>query len=360
MTPAFWKGKRVLITGHTGFKGAWLAAWLDRVGARVIGLSHAPEGEPNLWSLLDLEGRVTDLTGDIRDPGALDRALADGPDVVFHLAAQSLVRRSYVDPVETFSSNVTGTVAVLHAVAQTPSVRAVVVATSDKAYENLEQGRPFQETDRYGGSDPYSASKGAAEIAVTSMRRSFFAPGGTHPAGVASVRAGNVIGGGDWSEDRLVPDIVRGCLSGDGAVTLRAPTSIRPWQHVMEPLRGYVTLAEKLTEAPADFADGWNFGPAYGDEHDVQSVATGIVDGLGQGRIVHDIDPNAPKEARILRLDSRRANDRLGWKPALNFADTVAMTAAWYADWHAGANVTEITQKQIDAYMALAAEKEMT
>ena len=207
MTPGFWNNRHVLVTGHTGFKGAWLSAWLCRMGARVTGLSLAPEGERNLWRMLCLEDRTTSIIGDICDRKVVELALEAEPEVVFHLAAQSLVRRSYRDPIETFATNVTGTVALLHGIAQTPSVKSVVVATSDKAYENPEHGRAFVETDPFGGSDPYSASKGAAEIAVASMRRSYFAPGGAHPAGVASVRAGNVIGGGDWSEDRLLPTL---------------------------------------------------------------------------------------------------------------------------------------------------------
>ena len=254
----------------------------------------------------------------------------------------------------------TGTVALLHKIAQTPSVRAVIVATSDKAYENNNAGRPFRETDRFGGADPYSASKGAAEIAVSAMRRSFFAPDGAHAAGVASVRAGNVIGGGDWSEDRLVPDIVRGCLSGSGTVTLRAPNSIRPWQHVLEPLRGYALLAEHLWRDPVGYAEGWNFGPAASAEITVQAMAEGIVAELGQGQIVHDIDPGAPKESKILRLDAQMATQRLGWQPALNLTDTLGLTAKWYAAWHAGGDANEITAGQIDAYSALAAEKELS
>lgn len=350
MTPAFWKDRKVLVTGHTGFKGAWLTAWLDRMGARVTGLSLAPEGEWNLSRMLGLDVSTTSIIGNICDPHSVEQALAGQPEVVFHLAAQSLVRRSYRDPVETFATNVTGTVALLHAIAQTPSVKSVIVATSDKAYENPEHGRAFVETDPFGGSDPYSASKGATEIAVASMRRSFFSPGGAHTAGVASVRAGNVIGGGDWSEDRLLPDIIRGCLSEQGSVTLRAPASIRPWQHVLEPLRGYIMLAERLADEPARFADGWNFGPEESNECDVGTMAEAIVKALGQGRIVIDADPNAPKEAKVLRLDASRARTRLGWSPLLDFPETVEMTARWYADWHAGRDPAEITGEQIDAY----------
>jgi len=350
MTPSFWRDRKVLITGHTGFKGAWLAAWLLRAGAKVTGLSLAPEGPWNLWNLLGLEDSTTSIIGNICDPQSLENALATKPEIVFHLAAQSLVRRSYRDPVDTFATNVTGTVALLHAITKSPSVRSVVVATSDKAYENPEHGRAFVESDPFGGSDPYSASKGAAEIAVASMRRSFFSPDGTHPAGVASVRAGNVIGGGDWSEDRLLPDIIRGCLSDRGEVTLRAPASIRPWQHVLEPLRGYIMLAERLCDDPTRYADGWNFGPEKSNECDVGTMAEAIVRALGRGRIVVDADPKAPKEAKVLRLNASRARSRLGWKPLLDFPETVEMTARWYADWHAGRSPAEITGEQVDAY----------
>ncbi|NND17581.1 MAG: CDP-glucose 4,6-dehydratase [Silicimonas sp.] len=356
MTPDFWAGRRVLVTGHTGFKGAWLTAWLDRMDAKVTGLSLAPDVSPNLWELLDLRARGSSVIGDLSNPAALNKAFAGGPEVVVHLAAQSLVRESYNDPVGTFATNVTGTVALLHKIAQTPSVRSVIVATSDKAYENPEHGRAFKEGDPYGGSDPYSASKGACEIATAAMRRSFFAPGGAHPAGVASVRAGNVIGGGDWARDRLVPDIVRGCLSGDGTVALRAPGSVRPWQHVLEPLRGYMTLAEHLYHDPETYAAGWNFGPFREDERDVQSVADAIVAALGKGRIIHDIDLSAPKESHVLRLDASRARDRLGWHPVLDFKRTTELTADWYARWHAGGSPAEITAAQIQHYTDLLSE----
>lgn len=356
MSPGFWSGRRVLVTGHTGFKGAWLTAWLTRLGAHVSGLSLAPESEPNLWTLLGADTDARSVIGDISDADALSRAFDPVPEIVFHLAAQSLVRRSYRDPVETFATNVTGTVALLHAVSKAPGVRAVVVATSDKAYENVEQGHAFTEGDRFGGADPYSGSKGAAEIAVAAMRRSFFSDGG-HAAGVAAVRAGNVIGGGDWSEDRLVPDIVWGCLGETGRVTLRAPGSVRPWQHVLEPLRGYMMLAERLCDAPQDFVEGLNFGPAFGDEHDVQSVAEGIIAGLGRGEIRYDIDPDAPAESKVLRIDARRAGTALGWRPVLNFEHMIALTAEWYSRWHRGEGAAEITFEQIAAYEALVAKE---
>lgn len=352
MKPEFWAGRKVLVTGHTGFKGAWLSAWLDQLGCKVTGLSLAPDDDPNLWSVLKLSDRVNNIIGDVRDRDVVARALDTEPEIVFHLAAQALVRRSYRDPVNTFSTNVTGTVELLHAVSQTPTVQSVVVVTSDKVYENTEGGQSFVETDRLGGFDPYSASKSACEIAVQSMRQSFFSPNG---AGVATARAGNVIGGGDWSADRLVPDIVRGCLSGHGTVTLRAPASVRPWQHVLEPLYGYMILAERLYDDPAVFSREFNFGPNVGDERDVQSVAEGIVSSLKQGEIVHDVEPDAPKESKVLRLDSSLAIDQLGWRPVFDFEQTVSMTAGWYADWFEGADMRSVTSDQIQHYTIQAA-----
>jgi CDP-glucose 4,6-dehydratase len=352
VTEAFWSGRPVLVTGHTGFKGAWLSAWLHSLGARVTGLSLAPEGEPNLWRLLGLGGPVRSVIGDINDPTALHTALSDAPEVVFHLAAQSLVRPSYRAPVETFRTNVMGVAGLLDAVRRAPSVRSVVIATSDKAYENLERDAPYSEDDRLGGRDPYSASKGAAEIVAASMRLSFFAPFARdgHPAGVATVRAGNVIGGGDWSEDRLVPDIVRGCLGGAGEVVLRAPLSVRPWQHVLEPLRGYMMLAERLYADPASHAEAWNFGPAAGDERTVGEIADAMIAALGRGRVVHAGEAVALHEAKILRLDPTKAATRLGWVPLMDHRATIAMTADWYARWAAGAAPLSITRSQIAAY----------
>jgi CDP-glucose 4,6-dehydratase len=351
MTPEFWKGRKVLVTGHTGFKGAWLCAWLDRMGADLRGLALPPEGRDNLWRLVRPEGMLA-VEADINDRAALSRVLA-GTEVVIHLAAQSLVRRSYREPVETFAANVTGVVTLLHQIVRVPSVRAVVIATSDKCYENLERDAPYTEDDRVGGRDPYSASKGCAEIAAASMRQSYYAPWvvGGHPAGVATVRAGNVIGGGDWSVDRLVPDIARGCLGPQAQVALRAPGSIRPWQHVLEPLRGYLTLAERLHADPAGFAQGWNFGPAPESERTVGEVAQAMVDGLGRGRLVIEGAAGAPHEAKILRLDAGLAGRRLGWHPRLDFDQTMRMTADWYRGWAEGADCAALTRAQIDSYM---------
>lgn len=352
VTPSFWQGRRVFLTGHTGFKGAWAAAWLSRMGAEVTGFSHAPETDPNLWALLGLNN-LRSVTADLNDRPALDRALAQArPQVILHLAAQALVRRSYRDPVETFASNVMGTVQLLDAARACNDLTAVVVATSDKAYDNIEQIWGYRETDPMGGRDPYSASKGACEIAAQSMAKSFFAPHAAdgHSARIATVRAGNVIGGGDWSEDRLIPDIVRGCLGPQGAVTLRAPNSVRPWQHVLEPIRGYLMVAERLASGNDAAASGWNFGPDRSDERAVIEVAEAVVRSLGKGRIRIEESGADLHEAKLLRLDCTRARVELGWVPALRFEDCIRMTADWYGHWAAGRPVAEICRDQIADY----------
>jgi len=352
VTPEFWNGRRVLLTGHTGFKGAWAAAWLSGLGAEVTGFAHGPETEPNLWSLLGLT-RVRSVIADVNDRAALDRTIAEArPEVILHLAAQALVRRSYRAPVETFATNVLGVVNLMDAARAAPDLRAVVVATSDKCYDNVEQIWGYRETDPMGGRDPYSASKGAAEIAAISMAKSFFTPeaANAHPARVATVRAGNVIGGGDWSEDRLVPDIVRGCLGSEGKVTLRAPNSVRPWQHVLEPLRGYFMVAEALHGGSDAAASGWNFGPERTDERAVIEVAEAVVDALGRGRI--EIDPAGATlhEAKLLRRDCTKARMELGWVPAMGFTDCVRLTADWYGGWANGRGAAELCAEQIGIY----------
>jgi CDP-glucose 4,6-dehydratase len=349
----FWTGRRVFLTGHTGFKGAWAAAWLAQMGAEVTGFSHAPETEPNLWQLLGLKN-VRSVIADLNDRPALDRALAEArPQVILHLAAQALVRRSYRDPVETFASNVMGTVQLLDAARACADLQSVVVATSDKAYDNVEQIWGYRETDAMGGRDPYSASKGACEIAAQSMAKSFFTPHGgasAHPARVATVRAGNVIGGGDWSEDRLVPDIVRGCLGAAGSVTLRAPNSVRPWQHVLEPIRGYLMVAERLASGDDAAATGWNFGPDRQDERAVIEVTQAIVDALGKGHIIIEESGATVHEAKLLRLDCTKARLELGWVPALRFEDCIRMTANWYGGWANGQSAADLCREQISEY----------
>ncbi len=350
---AFYAGKSVLVTGHTGFKGAWLSRWLVRMGARVSGFALAPDQHPSVFELARLAETMTSVTGDIRDPDAVAKVVEQSqPEVVFHLAAQSLVRRSYRDPVYTYATNVMGTVHLLEACRHVDSVRAVVIVTSDKCYENREWLWGYRENEAMGGSDPYSSSKGAAEIVTAAFRRSFFPADG--PTGVASARAGNVIGGGDWSEDRLLPDIVRGADAGTD-VLIRNPASTRPWQHVLEPLSGYLLLAQRVYGDHA-FAQGYNFGPAAADTRSVGEVSQRFVKELGAGRLVlGKPDASAPHEARLLALDCSKARIELGWKPRLDLDAALGMTAAWYrAHRERPGSEREMLDRQIDEYSGLA------
>jgi len=354
MNPSFWQNRKVLVTGHTGFKGSWLCVWLKELGANICGIALPPISEPNMFELLNLTELVSSHLFDINDHDQLARTLGDfGPEVVFHLAAQSLVRPSYSAPVETFATNVLGTVALLDAIRAVRSVKAVVVITSDKCYENREWVRAYREEDRLGGRDPYSASKGCAEIAAQSMQKSFFAPYAQdgHPARIATARAGNVIGGGDWSEDRLVPDIVRGCLVTKAEVRLRDPGAIRPWQHVLEPLKGYLSVAERLVADPQGIDGAWNFGPDLADNRSVLEVTQAIVAALGQGKIIPEGQSKSLHEAHLLRLDCAKAKTMLGWTPMLTFDDAIRLTADWYLAWAQGSVMRDITKKQILAFM---------
>jgi CDP-glucose 4,6-dehydratase len=352
--PGFWEGRRVLVTGQTGFKGAWLSFLLAELGSEVSGLALAPATQPNLHDILDVPARGNFVYADINDRKTLDDLMRSArPEVVIHMAAQSLVRPSYQQPVETFATNVVGTVSVLDAVRACPQTRAVLVVTSDKAYENNEWPWGYRESDALGGHDPYSASKGAAEIATSAMRRSFFHKGG-HPARIASARAGNVIGGGDWSVDRLVPDIVRGCLSGDGVVHLRNPGSVRPWQHVLEPLDAYLKIAERLCLDPDGTDQAWNIGPDASSSQTVKEVADAIVAALGRGRVDVAPDAAAPHEAHLLTLDCTKAKSRLGIAPRLSFDETIAMTGQWYGAWARKEDMKRVTRDQIALFRAKA------
>jgi CDP-glucose 4,6-dehydratase len=354
MTADFWRNRSVLVTGHTGFKGAWLAFWLHRMGAKVCGLAKAPATSPNLHDMLGLGDAFPGMFADINDAAALDELMTrQKPEVVLHLAAQALVRESYRAPVETFAANVTGTVSLLDAVRRQPSVKSVVIVTTDKCYENLEWPWPYRENDQLGGHDPYSASKGCAEIAAKSMRQSFFQPwvAKGHPARIATARAGNVIGGGDWSDNRLVPDIVRGCLGAAGEVRLRNPGAVRPWQHVLDPVAAYLMLAERLVTAPDGVDQAWNIGPDLGENRSVQTVAQAMVDALQTGRVVIEQDANAPHEANLLMLDCAKAKQQLGWKPRWSFDPAIRHTAEWYGAWHAGKDMRAMTERQIADFL---------
>lgn len=340
----FWQGRRVLVTGHSGFKGAWLSLWLQALGARVTGFSAGPPTRPALYELARVGEGLDDLHGDVRDPEAISKALAvSGAEVVIHMAAQSLVLRSLAEPRATYETNVMGTVNVLEAVRRAGSVRAVVVVTSDKCYENREWDWGYRESEAMGGDDPYSSSKGAAELVAAAYRRSFFSD--ADGPRLASARAGNVIGGGDWGEDRLVPDLMRAALAGEAA-RVRNPNSIRPWQHVLNPLSGYLVLAQAIWESP-DHAHGWNFGPAEDEARPVGWLIERL-EALWPERIRWALDEGShPHEARYLKLDSSLARSRLGWRPPVPLETALAETVDWYRQLQAGADMRDVTLAQI-------------
>ncbi|MEO8452321.1 MAG: CDP-glucose 4,6-dehydratase [Gemmatimonadota bacterium] len=342
----FYRGRSIFVTGHTGFKGAWLATWLKMLGARVSGFALPPE-EPSLFEAGRVGEGMESTFADLRNLNDLEAALrAAQPEIVFHLAAQALVRRSYHDPIGTFATNVMGTAHLLDAVRRVPSVRAVLVVTSDKCYENREWPHAYREPDPMGGRDPYSSSKGCAELVTAAYRASFFEGG----AAIATARAGNVIGGGDWAEDRIVPDLIRG-LTRDEVIPIRAPHAIRPWQHVLEPLNGYLVLGQRLLEAPATASEGWNFGPAESSSVPVQALAEAVVQEWGGGRLELATTPPGLHEATFLALDWGKARLRLGWQPRLDFGRTVALTVQWYRDFHRDpTSGKRLTEAQIEQY----------
>lgn len=347
-----WRGRRVFLTGHTGFKGSWLALWLSRLGAQIRGYALDSSTEPNMFSLASVGTVMDDVRGDIRDYTKLEASITEfSPEVVFHLAAQPLVRRSYADPVGTYGSNVMGTVHLLEAIRKTPSVRAVVCITTDKCYQNQEWIWPYRESDPLGGYDPYASSKACAEIVSAAYRTSFFPIDRLHEhhVAVATARAGNVIGGGDWSDDRLIPDLVRGFRSGQ-PVLIRRPNAIRPWQHVLEPLQGYMMLAQELLAQHGKFAAAYNFGPGDEDVWPVERIATKLVHLWGKGASwVRDSVPSV-HEDHILRLDASKARLELGWQPRLKIETALEWTMAWYRSWNQGDSMVEFTQKQIAEY----------
>ena len=347
----FWRDRKVFLTGHTGFKGAWLSLWLHHLGARVTGFALEPPTDPNLFDLAGVAGHLWDLRGDIRDVEALDAALRESQaEIVLHLAAQSLVRASYADPVTTYDTNVMGTVRLLEAVRHAPSVRAVVVVTSDKCYENREWSRGYREDDAMGGHDPYSSSKGCAELVTSAYRRSFFQDQEGRIVRIATARAGNVIGGGDWAQDRLLPDLMRAFSEGRPAV-IRNPLATRPWQHVLEPLHGYLMLAERLHAGDGEVASGWNFGPQETGVKPVSWVADEAIRNWG-GSAKWEQDRGAhPHEARALKLDISRAESGLGWSPELDPAEAVAWTVRWFQGIRNGEGARELVMRDICDYV---------
>jgi len=356
LDPTFWRGRRVLLTGHTGFKGAWLSLWLQSLGAQLTGFSLGAPTRPSLFELARVGEGMTSIAGDVRDHDAVAGALAaSAPEIVVHMAAQSLVRRSYAQPRETYEVNVMGTVNVLEAVRVAGSqVRVIVNVTSDKCYENQERERPYSEDDAIGGSDPYSSSKGCSELVTEAFRRSFFSD--PSRARVASARAGNVIGGGDWGEDRLVPDIMRAALTGEG-LRVRNPASVRPWQHVVNPLSGYLLLAQRLWDSPVHAA-AWNFGPSEKETLPVSFILERIAElWPGQLRVSRDEAPR-PAEARLLSLDSSRARTILGWRPLVSLDAAIASTVDWYLGLRAGEDMRALTLGQIQGFQYAGARHE--
>lgn len=346
VTANFWQHKRVFITGHTGFKGSWLSVWLQQLGAQLFGYALMPPSQPNLYTLAHVEQCfITDNRADIRDLNALQHALtAAQPDIVIHLAAQPLVRAGYDDPIATYATNGMGTANLLQSIRHTPSVRAALIISSDKCYANNNQPKAFQETDPLGGHDPYSNSKAVTELITQAFRDSYFSTS-TH---LASARAGNVIGGGDWAQDRLIPDFIR-AIEHQQTLHIRHPHATRPWQHVLEPLSGYLQLIEKLWHS-RDYATAWNFGPTSTQAYSVQHV----LDTLSQHWPQHPdwaAQPGThPPETQTLALNSHAAHMQLGWQPRLDLTTTLDWTARWYQAWASGADLIAITQQQIADY----------
>jgi CDP-glucose 4,6-dehydratase len=356
MNAEFWRAKRVFVTGHTGFKGGWLSLWLTHWGSRLTGYALDAPTEPSLFKQARVAEGMRSVRGDLRNLDALASAMREAqPEVVFHLAAQPLVRRSYADPVETYTTNVLGTVHVLEAVRRTPGVRAVVVVTSDKCYENQEWHWGYRESEPMGGFDPYSSSKGCAELVTSAYRRSFFNRDDyeKHKVAIASARAGNVIGGGDWAEDRLVVDAVRAFMKGQPP-KIRNPDAVRPWQHVMEPLAGYLILAQRLIEGGRDFAEAWNFGPRDEDHETVGEVVSRLAGLWAQGAHWEQDRRLHPHEAGLLKLDCSKARARLGWKARWHLDEALRRTVEWYRASQSGADLLATTLDQIETYIAAA------
>ena len=353
MNASFWHKKSVFLTGHTGFKGGWLSLWLNKMGANVHGYSLDPCSDPALFNVADIPSVLaSDTRADLADLNSLKQALKSSkPEIIFHLAAQSLVRESYVSPLNTLVTNIMGTANLLEATREIESVQAVLIVTSDKVYQNTRQEPPFKELDLLGGQDPYSASKAATEIVTAAYRNSFFDVKGGHPAQIATARAGNVIGGGDWATDRLVPDCFRAFAAGE-PVSLRYPNALRPWQHVLDPLSGYLILAEKLlSETGTTYAKAWKFGPIDSDNTTVYNVAELAARLWGDGASVAIESHNDhPHEADQLKLNSAQSRNELGWKSRWDLNQALDHTVRWHQDWTTGSDMKSASERQIEAY----------
>ena len=350
MNPDFWRGRRVFLTGHTGFKGSWMSLWLQHLDAQLIGYALAPPSSPNLFEIGRVADNMTSMESDIRNLEHLQAAMSRyQPEIVIHMAAQSLVRYSYQNPIETFSTNVMGTANLLEAVRQTSSVKSVVVVTSDKCYENKEWLWGYREADPMGGYDPYSSSKGCAELLTKAYQQSYFPAAKSSKVAIASVRAGNVIGGGDWADDRLIPDMIR-AIAAHRSVSIRNPLAIRPWQHVLEPVSGYLLLAQKLYESGTDYAEAWNFGPDDSDARPVKWIVEEFTRLWGDGASWGEDKGDHPHEAHYLKLDCSKAKSRLGWQPRWSLSSALKNITAWHKAHLQGDDMRKVSLKQIDDY----------
>ena len=350
----FYKVKRVLVTGHTGFKGSWLSIWLHELGAEVVGVGLDPYSEKDNFVLSGIGNKIkADIRADIRDGQKMKEIFAEyQPEIVFHLAAQPLVRLSYDIPVETYEANVMGTIHIMEAIRATKSVKVGVMITTDKCYDNCETLEGYVETDPFGGYDPYSSSKGACEVAIQSWRRSFFNPedyGKKHTVSLASVRAGNVIGGGDWAKDRIIPDCIRALEAGK-VIDIRSPKAVRPWEHVLEPLSGYMLLAQLMWDNPTEYCEGWNFGPEAEGVSTVWEVASEVIKNYGSGELKDSSDPNAVHEANLLMLNINKAKSRLRWYPRMNMQQCMELVVDWYKRYQTE-DVYELCVEEINKFI---------
>ena len=355
MSKEFWNKKKVLLTGHTGFKGSWLSLWLQKLNANVIGFSKSIPTNPSLFELANIENGMTSIIGNVCDYNKLEEIIKEyKPEIVIHMAAQAILRESYSNPVETYATNVMGTVNLLESIRKAGNVKVILNVTTDKCYEPNESSKGHLETDRLGGYDPYSNSKACSELVTASFRDSFFNPKEyqKHGISLASCRAGNVIGGGDWGKDRLIPDIMRGILNNE-IIKVRNPNSTRPWQHVLDPLNGYLTLAEKLWSSGSQFSEGWNFGPLENDEKPVKWIIKKLTEQWSQ-EIRTDIDNSVnPYEENHLRLNCIKANSILGWMPKLKLEQGLELITEWYKQYEQNNNMREITEQQIEKFQKL-------